>query len=406
MRLGSIRRRLTLGYVAIVAVIVALFGGATVIGFAQATDRDRDLVLVTKARAMAAGGAGGMAGAQDTAEFGYALFGSDGRPADRDATAGSLGMPAPSLARAAARRGEPVLRTVGAKRGEVRIASVPVAGRRISQVGRPLGADAAAFARLGRALALAGLLALVLAAVGGLAMARRALRPVEVAFERQRAFVADASHELKTPLALARIDAELLQREPAAIDAPELLAHQVGEIDRMGVLLTDLLLQARLDAGELRVEAVPFDFARVLRQGIGRFATRAAERSVAVETRVVGSLSARGDARRTEQALAVLLDNAVRLTPAGGRVVASARCADGRVEAEISDDGPGLDDRERVFDRFHQARRDERPGPAGGTSGLGLGIARELVRAQGGDLVAVEPAGVGATFRLSLPATG
>jgi len=407
VRLGAIRRRLTLGYVAIVAAIVASFGAVVLVGFEQATDRDRDLVLVTKARAMAAGGATGMTGGQDTAEFGYALFGADGRPADRDATAASLGLPAPALARTAMRRGAPVLRTVPSPRGDVRIASVPVGGGRVSQVGRPLGADAAALGRLGRALVPAGLVALVLAAVGGLAMARRALRPVEAAFERQRAFVADASHELKTPLALARMDAEVLQREPTAADAPELLAHQVAEIDRMGALLSDLLLLARLDAGELRLADERFDLAAVLTDSLRRFETRAAAKGVELAVAAAGPLPARGDARRTEQAIAVLLDNAVRLTPAGGYVMASARADGGRMVAEVADTGPGLADRERVFDRFHQGRRPAAEAtPTAPTSGLGLGIARSLVRAQGGELVAVEGAGPGATFRLTLPADG
>jgi len=406
MNLAATRRRLALGYVAVVALVVLVFGAVTVVGFSASTDRDRDLVLVTKARAMAAGGAAGMTGRQDTAEFGFVLFDDRGRARDRDATAPSLGLPVAGGARQAARDGVPFLETVEGPRGRVRVASVPVAGDVVSQVGRPLGPDAATLDRLLGVLAWAGALALVLAGLGGLALSRRALRPVRAAFDRQRAFVADASHELRTPLALVRLDAEVLARDPGAPDAQELLAHQVDEIDRLGDLVGDLLTLARLDADDIAVADEPFDVAGLLAAGARRFAPRAAAARIALDVRADEPLLVRGDAGRAEQVLGVLLDNALRYAPGGGRVLATARRNVDRVEVDVSDDGPGIpaDELERVFDRFHRARTDAARGSGG--AGLGLAIARELARVQHGDLVAVPaPDGAGACLRLSLPAS-
>lgn len=396
--LDRTRRRLTAGYVGIVAAIVLLFASVTVLAFGETTRRERDRVLVGKVSALAAGNGGGL----DGAEFGTVVLSADGRSLERDRTAPTLGLPDGAGARIAARRRTPVLRTVQGPDGGVRVASLR-SGARISQVGRSVAADEAAAARLLAILGAVGALSLLLAALGGLAMARRALRPVESAFERQRRFIADASHELKTPLALIRLDAEILVRDPTAPDAAELLGHQVDEIDRMAALLSDLLLLARLDAGQLAVDVFPFDLSAVLEESAARFHRRATREQIALDLDVPERLTARGDRRRTGQVLAALLDNAVRVTPSGGEITAVARRVDGHVEVEISDTGPGIPsgDREQIFDRFQRATAAEREGAQ---AGLGLAIARDLARIQGGDLVAEPGHEGGARLRLELPA--
>jgi signal transduction histidine kinase len=242
--------------------------------------------------------------------------------------------------------------------------------------------------RLVLILAITGLGALVLAGVGGLFMSRRAMRPVGDAFERQRTFIADASHELKTPLTLIRADAEVLSRDLTDPDRRELAYDLLAETDRMNALLSDLLVLARLDAGKLAVKQAPFDLVNVIAKTSERFAARVAAEEKRLEVSHSGRILARGDEGRTGQILAVLLDNAPRFTTQGGLVTVESRVRDGRVEATVTDSGPGVpaEHLPRVFDRFYRAEA-ARTREGGGT-GLGLAIARDLARAQGGELTA------------------
>lgn len=249
-----------------------------------------------------------------------------------------------------------------------------------------------------------GLIALLLAGVGGLYTSRRAMRPVRDAFERQRAFVADASHELKTPLTLIRADAEVLSRGLTDSYRLELADDLLKETNRMNAVLSDLLLLTRLDAGKLAVSREPFSLAAVIVETVERFRAQAVAAGVQLEFDAPGKLPARGDPERTSQILAALLDNALRFTPRGGHVTVSGHSYDDRVEASVTDAGPGLaaEHLPRVFDRFYRAEAARTRNKSGGT-GLGLAIARDLVRAQGGDIVAERAKSGGAVFRLRLP---
>jgi len=144
------------------------------------------------------------------------------------------------------------------------------------------------------------------------------MRPAREAFARQRDFVADASHELKTPLALAKVNAEEIRRNPSSPNNREIVEDQLSEIDRMDALLSDLLTLARLDSGRLEVEKKPFDLAVVAGEAAERFLKRAAAEHLQLEISLPRELPVRGDAARTGQILAALLDNAVRHTPQGG----------------------------------------------------------------------------------------
>ena len=234
-------------------------------------------------------------------------------------------------------------------------------------------------------------------------MSPRAKRPVRDSFRRQRAFVADASHELKTPLALVKIGAEVIQRHPTDPENEEVIRDQLSEIDRMNELLSDLLLLARLDAGRLDVDDKSFDLSVVAAEATDRFLTRAAEEDVRIEVDVPERLPARGDPAKTGQILGALLDNALRYTPEGDSVTIRVRPLDDWAEASVADTGSGIPPEHlpRVFDRFY--RTEEARSRAGGGTGLGLSIARDLARAQRGDLSAENAFGGGAVFRLILP---
>src|SRR3712207_4574593 len=209
-------------------------------------------------------------------------------------------------------------------------------------------------------------------------MAGRAVRPVRESFERQRAFIADASHELKTPLTLVRVDTEVLQGNLRDPDDRELAQEVLAETDRMGTILSDLLTIARLDAGALEVARKPFDLSNLLEEETERFRVRATREGVRLEARAPDELLATGDPTRTGQILAALLDNALRFTPAGGSVEITACRRDGVVEATVTDTGPGVPPEHlpRIFDRFYRAES-ARTREGGGT-GIGLAIACSL----------------------------
>jgi signal transduction histidine kinase len=415
--LDRIRLRLTAAYVGILALILVLFGVVAVFIFRDQAYARQDELLMQEARSKAesllAGREEDFIPTPGQPYAAWAEVGPEGRISDpQSAPAEALDLLSMEQARRAVREREPSLATVEGHEGALRVASLPVVREgavvAVVQTGQLREEVGGNVSRLILVLVLVGIGALVLAAVGGLFMSRRAMRPVGDAFERQRTFIADASHELKTPLTLIRADAEVLSRDLTDPDRRELAYDLLAETDRMNALLSDLLVLARLDAGKLAVKQEPFDLANVIARTSERFAARAAAEGKRLEVSHSGRILARGDEGRTGQILAVLLDNALRFTPPGGLVTVEGRVRDGRVEATVTDSGPGIpaEHLPRVFDRFYRAEA-ARTREGGGT-GLGLAIARDLARAQGGELTAgnARPgeAGGGASFTLTLPA--
>ncbi|WP_217247208.1 cell wall metabolism sensor histidine kinase WalK [Streptomyces sp. AC602_WCS936] len=224
--------------------------------------------------------------------------------------------------------------------------------------------------------------------------------------QRLRRFVADASHELRTPLMSVRGYADLFQY--AAANEPgereRHLARLRAEAARMGVLLDDLLLLARLDAAEveapLRWEDA--DLTELVRQAADAFRAGHPEHPLTV-TAGPAAVKLRMDPQRIRQVLDNLLTNAAVHTPPGTKVAVTVAAADDRVTVAVADTGPGVPaaDRERIFDRFY--RVDKARSRDRGGSGLGLAVAGSLVRAHGGTIgLGGEP---GTTvFTVTLPA--
>lgn len=414
--LDRMRWRLTLGYAGIFALILLLLATAAVIGFSRELTNQQDTLLTQEAQDQASNlldGENREILASGSAEFSWIALDPDGRVTDRDPSAvalGTLGLPSRKLAEEALEQDEAVSATIRGPQGRTRVVSMPMreSGEVVGviQYARSLQEVRETVYRLLLVLLPLGLGGLGLAVLGGRFMAGRAMRPVHESFERQRTFVADASHELKTPLTLIRADAEvILYRGRLNQEDSKLVEHALAETDRMSAVLSDLLLVARLDAGKLEVSEKPFELAAVLSEEAERFGARAAGKDVRLEVEAPGELPAFGDAKRTQQILAVLLDNAVRFTPPGDRIVVTGRALDRWTEATVTDTGPGIapEQLSRIFDRFYRAEAARSRGEAGGGTGLGLAIARDLARAQGGDLTAENAEGRGATFRLQLP---
>ncbi|MDT0306980.1 HAMP domain-containing sensor histidine kinase [Streptomyces sp. DSM 44917] len=219
------------------------------------------------------------------------------------------------------------------------------------------------------------------------------LAALEHSVERQRRFVADASHELRSPIASLRTQLEVAAAHPELLDLPGAVEDTV----RLQTLAADLLLLARLDAGERpqRASVEPADLvAEVLRRRTGD--------RVPVRAEGLAPVRITGSPGQLARVLGNLLDNAQRHAASAVRV--SVRAGErGRAVVEVADDGPGVpeEDRERIFERF--VRLDDARSRDEGGAGLGLAIARDVAERHGGTLTVSRAPEGGALFALTLP---
>ncbi|WP_312878439.1 sensor histidine kinase [Lentzea indica] len=227
------------------------------------------------------------------------------------------------------------------------------------------------------------------------------LDSLEGSEQRTRRFVADAAHELRTPITGVQAVAEALVQAP--VDSPDrdqMSFLLVREARRAGRLVDDLLALAQLDAG-YEMQREPVDLLGLAEAEVARTRYVAPDFDIAVEAVEGASVVVVGDGQRLAQVLANLVDNARQATGPSGVV----RIRVDLTGFTVSDDGPGvpLAERERIFDRL--VRLDDARDRRSGGSGLGLAIARAVVRAHGGEL-SCEPSEGGAVFRVTLPVVG
>lgn len=248
-------------------------------------------------------------------------------------------------------------------------------------------------------------LGMLLAAPAGLYLARRAMRPISRAFEQQQAFVADAAHELRTPLAVLRANAELIERLPD-ISREELTSEIggiVGEVDEMSRLVSDLLDLARADAGRLIVNAAPANLGRAVCETVTSMTALAEAGGLALSCRAQESVIAKIDRERIRQLTRTLVDNAISYTARGGRIDVSVERRADLAIIEVRDTGVGIrpEDQPHVFRRFYRA--DDARARSNGGAGLGLSIADAVVAAHHGRISLTSAPDQGTTIRVHLP---
>ena len=301
------------------------------------------------------------------------------------------------------------VRTVQIAAGPVRLETLPVGDLPTPngwlQAGYVLTLHEAQSRDLVIAIAIVGLLGLLGAALVALWITGRALVPIRHAFATERRFVADASHEIRTPAAIIRASAEVLQREDLVRpDGRPLADDIVAEADRLSHLVEELLALAASERGALAVDRRPIDLREVALATVRRAAPRAGEQGIVLTGPAEDgpTLPVLGDRDRLVQLLLVLLDNAFRMSPPGGPVNVAVDQVGRRARLSVDDDGPGVpvDQRERIFQPF--ARLDDRRREGRG-SGLGLAIARRIAELHGGTLAVEEAPGGGARFVLAIP---
>jgi heavy metal sensor kinase len=226
------------------------------------------------------------------------------------------------------------------------------------------------------------------------------LERLEDALQRERDFVADAGHELRTPLALLRTELELALRYGGSVEElREAVRRASEEADRLAQLAEDLLLIARSERGRLRLQLETLDVSKLLAAVATRFSWRAEEAGRRLTVDAPAGLTVEADRLRLEQALGNLTDNALR--HGNGAVKLTATASDGTVSLRVSDEGAGFpkDFGTHAFERF--SRPDQSRGSGG--SGLGLSIVRTIAEAHGGTAQAANSAAGGFAIVLTLP---
>lgn len=259
---------------------------------------------------------------------------------------------------------------------------------------------------------------LLLIIIGGLVMgtaviimtsyylAKRAMVPIEAAWHRQQQFVADASHELRSPLTGIYSNAELLLRHPENTILQEQRRIQtiMQECSRMTKLTAGLLTLARSDAGQTALQLAPVNISELIGIIAEHFYTVVAKKQITLTVDTAAELWLNGDQEKLHQLLVILIDNAFKYTPLGGSITISVGLLDKQIRINVTDTGCGIapENVKRIFDRFF--REDKARSRDSGGIGLGLSIAKEIVELHGGKIKVNSQPGLGTSFQITLPA--
>ena len=254
-----------------------------------------------------------------------------------------------------------------------------------------------------QSLLVVALLGLVTSGGISVVLVRRALQPIRTAIQRQRDFVADAAHELRTPLAIMRTVGEVGLADASSEDQQATIEQMLAENRHLTRLVDDLSLLARTDTDAMALDRSPVDLSSLVTETAAELGPLAEGNGVALTADAEGNIQVQGDVVRLRQLLLILLDNALKHTPAGGTVSVRLHPHHGRARLQVIDSGPGIDpnDLSRIFDRFYQADQAR----TGKGSGLGLAIGKWIAEAHGGQIQAGNASPNGAIFTVTLPLT-
>jgi len=259
------------------------------------------------------------------------------------------------------------------------------------------------YASLIKTFGAAALAALLLVAGGGYILVRKSTAPIERSMDQMRRFMADAAHELRTPITILRTRAEvaLAQERQTARDAATFQAIE-REAARVGGIVGDLLTLARADSGERPVAREPLYLDDLAAGAVDAVRALATSKGLTLEVGAFEEARITGDGALVRQLLLIVLDNAIKFTPAGGHVRLNVSVEDGRAAVVVSDTGIGIpaDQLPHVFERFYRgdpARRE-----ADGT-GLGLAIARWIADAHGARIGIESAPGTGTRVAIHFP---
>jgi signal transduction histidine kinase len=242
-------------------------------------------------------------------------------------------------------------------------------------------------------------------AIAGYFLANRALIPIKASWDKQQQFVADASHELRTPITVIKSNIELLLRHPEHTIEVELIriTNVLREAIRMRNLVSTLLTLARSDANQLELQLRVINLGKVIDDVVEQFTLLTEAKGIYLATEIGDNIEVEADKERIHQLFAILLDNALKYTARSGTILLTCRQTVNWVLIKITDTGCGISqsDLPQVFDRFFRGDR-ARPREKGG-AGLGLSIAQWIVLQHGGKIGIESELGIGTEITVSLP---
>lgn len=234
------------------------------------------------------------------------------------------------------------------------------------------------------------------------------LARLEASVEQQRQFMTDASHELRTPVSIARTAARVALQQPSRPeqeyrDTLTLVEHQTIRLSR---IVDDLFTLTRADAGGYPVRLAPMYLDEVTDDVVRAARVMAAARGVSIVSRTVAPAPFTGDEDLIRRLIINIVDNAARFSPPEGTVRVALDHVSGMYTISISDEGPGIapDAQRRIFERFYRVPDAAGNGGGDGGAGLGLALARWIARAHGGDITLAASSSLGSTFVATLPA--
>lgn len=231
-------------------------------------------------------------------------------------------------------------------------------------------------------------------------LSRWAVRPVRDAFDRQRRFVSDASHELKTPLTIIAANADVLEHE---IGENVRIAHIKEQSGRMNELILDMLSLARTDEHETKPVMTPFSLSGAVLNTVLEFESRAFEEGKTLKYDIQEDILYTGNESQIKQMVSIFVDNAIKHSDEAGTIEIKLKKTDGKLRFTAYNTGAGIgeSERERIFERFYRSD-DSRSRQTGGY-GLGLAIAKSIVEHHGGKISVSGKAGEWVRFTVRLP---
>ena len=247
-------------------------------------------------------------------------------------------------------------------------------------------------------------LALVLISFASFFITQRALVPIKAAWQKQVDFTANASHELRTPLAVIQTNLECATDEPSQTigENAEWFENIKAETGRMAKLVNDLLTLSRSDGSEQVINRMDFDLGEVLSHTAEMMGPQAEKNGLTLQTDIGPQLMTNGDRELLTQLAVILLDNAIKYTPAPGRVGLTAKHTGGNIVLKVTDTGVGIaaEHIDKIFDRFYRANTAHSDNAEG--NGLGLALAKWIVEAHGGGISVESTVWQGTVFSVIL----